>query len=422
MLNYFVYVKMSYGFIVGNETIKNLLKEIVNNNFTYHGFVTSTPDSYQLWISVCLQGTSPQVKLTILQPSNGDDKVIATATAYCCIPLDQVIIEHGGNSNFSKTLTNISCVLLRRLQLPMIMRKPDVSPVVISNPSETLTHEQDMYHAIGWLDTQLTEYPILTNSVSKKSKPRMLQKPGYRLLQSLKRKNGSFFSMMNKCPIKQSVSILLLEAIAILSLDVRADGDFRMLEDDEIQKMRSNEMLKWTKFYYKLQDNIDAYIYCHIEMDNLDFNIYFAHVPQTSNIDLDIKKCIVRTVSSETPMVKAAASGRKIDEIPNYVSRRIQMLFQQTLHLDECTVCEFFQISTELLYYVSKIDLTTIPKYKRDNGSYAEVFDLLQNYLFLKFCEKTSNLAWVYRFKNMVKIQKISPSFWAIVPFLTDII
>jgi hypothetical protein len=83
-------------------------------------------------------------------------------------------------------------------------------------------------------------------------------------------------------------------------------------------------------------------------------------------------------------------------------------------------VNEYFKICTELLYYVGTIKQTSLPDYKAGDGSVVDVFSLLQRYLFSELCGKTEEPKWLYRFKNMVNMQKTYPSFWGIVPFLEE--
>lgn len=413
---------MTYKFNVTNAQIRNVKRLIESSGFDYEDVVAFSEDESVLKIRVQLQTASPIFQLSIQK----DDRTVATAMSPCCLPLDAVFISGANDiegtilTALLKELDTLSARFLRQLELPIRLFEPSTTPVFIQDPQANSLEEGDLYSTVAYLNDELhTQTPIEEGEKLKEKKLEKEQnlRARNRLLKYLSFRNSSIFHIARQRSVPWSkLSTAFLEGIAVLSLENADSNEFRALGPEEISDKKS---LLWSKLRYRRQRDSDTAIYCHIETDSLGLNIYFAEVSRTSNTNFDIRKCIVKTLDCGAQREKPNAAGRVITQTPGIVYDRVKKLFTDA-QSNPTTVNEYFLISTELLYYVGKINETSVPKYKTPNGSYVDVFPLLQKYLLSVLLTKNADSVWVYRFKNMVKMQKTCPSFWGIVPFLNS--
>jgi hypothetical protein len=405
---------MTYIFNVTNAHIRNVKTLIEKANFDYSGTVATSEEGFKLEIQVHLNTPPSIFRLDIHKENSG---VVATAMSHCCLPLDAVFIS--GKNDVQKALLKtllgeletLSARFLRQLELPITLSQPSETPLFIPDPQPGSSDEQDLYSTVAYLNNELDKQPPIKNTG--KANPRARN----RLLKNLSFRNSSIFHIARQRSVSLAkLSTTLLEGIAVLSLQNTEGSDFHRLNQDEISEKGS---LRWSKLRYRGRNDKDTAIYCHIEMNNLCLNIFFAEVSGKSNANFEIKKCILKTLKCDAPREKPNAAGRVIPENPGNVYNRVSSLFQAT-KIQPLSVREYFTTCTELLYYVGKINETSVPRYKTSDASYVDVFPALQKYLLSVLLKNNPDSVWVYRFNNMVKIQKTCPSFWGIVPFLNS--
>lgn len=398
---------MLQKFNVTNDKIRNVKRAIEASGYNYDDTVaTSEEESLVLNLRVQLGTSSTVFELYILK----DNKVVATAKSPYCLPLDAVYISGGNNKDIVKELKNLSARFLRQLEIPIALFAPSSTPVSIPEPKASSPEEADLYSAVQYLYDELNSY------TPKENARKFNVKASNRLLYFLLLRNSTILNLARQRSISRlRICTILLEGISTLSLENTHSADFHVLDTDELVEKKN---VRWSKLRYRVQRKTDTAIYCHIEeTDNLCLKIYFAAVSRTSNTNFDIKRCIVKTINCSPQQEKPNASGRIISPKSSHVHNRIQQLFVEA-QSETNTVPKYFSICTELLYYVGKIRSTSLPKYKTSDSSYVDVFPLVKNYLHSVLLGKNPDSVWVYRFKNMAKIQEICPSFEGIVPFL----
>jgi hypothetical protein len=397
-----------------------LKDEIVKKNFVYAG---NKPlhNEHTLEVKLKINEKESVFRLDI---KDNKKNILATAMSSCCLPLDAVIIEGSSNAH-REELKYLSTQLLRRLQLPIKrLHMPTSRPVDVVGPKANIV-EADLYNAVKFLAQELAEKPTQTQKSLKGEEC-------CRLLSFMPRQHKRLFQIAKRLlsapktdQKNKQVSTAFLEGIAILSLIANGkDGSWLgpAGETDLSGKwsLVGADMFSNKTRWMKIRGFKQIYM-CHIakhqNAEAFQTNIYFAEVGSVEKFD--IKKCIVKTLQEAPRSSKAHTGGGGVTSEKGIVSTRIEDLWTR-LHDMNVNVNEYFKICTELLYYVGTIKQTSLPDYKAGDGSVVDVFSLLQRYLFSELCGKTEEPKWLYRFKNMVNMQKTYPSFWGIVPFLEE--
>jgi len=400
-----------------------ILKDaIIRKDFNYDGKVLLN-NGYTLLVKLQMNETGSEFRLEIINENN---ITMATAMSPCCLPLDEVTIT-GSSDTHCRELKHWSTQLLRRLQLPIKkLHMPTRPPVDVVDRGANIA-ETDLYNAVKFLAQQLADKPEQVQQLQSSKKEECC-----RLLSFMPSQHRRFFQRVKKILYahntdqkNKQVCIAFLEGIAILSLiesggneswlgppgEADLSGKWSLVDPDAL-----SSDTQWTKLHGNKR-NYMCHIAKHRDHEGFQTNIYFAEVGLGEKFD--ITKCIVKTLQEAPRSSKAHTGGGGVTSEKGIVSTRIEDLWTR-LHDMNVNVNEYFKICTELLYYVGTIKQTSLPDYKAGDGSVVDVFSLLQRYLFSELCGKTEEPKWLYRFKNMVNMQKTYPSFWGIVPFLEE--